>query len=495
MHHRKAHAGGMKVEVAALQRVTTQMRRWLPGRTASTLVGGVLWAMGLMAQEVPLPAFNGPYGISGIMVEGNRQTKEHVIIRELTFNEGDTLAPDALYERLERSRQNLMNLGLFNTVELMPTFLGPHEVFITVTVNERWYWWPQPRIHIADPNFNTWWLTKDLRRLNYGIDLYRSNLRGRNETLVARVQLGYSKAFGLAYRVPFIDRRQRWGVQLAGGYGEQDEITIGTTDNKRTLLRTPTRNIIHHWSTEGALTLRQAHDVRHAWSLAWHHTTVRDTVVHANPQYLLAGVRETAFPSIGYSLIVDERDSRAFPLKGRYVKVQARQHGLGGSQPDVTALQATLQQSWLVGQRWSLGAGLNGKTSRGTQCHYFLQEGLGYDQYLRGYEYYVIDGQHFVLGKFNALFTLIKPRSYRIEAIPLEPFRTVYIALYLNIFSDQGYVWDRAHGRINPLSNQWQQSYGIGLDLVTSYDQVVRVEGTVNGLRETGFYLHFTQPF
>lgn len=46
-----------------------------------------------------------------------------------------------------------------------------------------------------------------------------------------------------------------------------------------------------------------------------------------------------------------------------------------------------------------------------------------------------------------------------------------------------------------PLANRWQGGYGLGLDLVTSYDQVLRLEGTLNALGEAGFYLHFTQPF
>jgi hypothetical protein len=36
---------------------------------------------------------------------------------------------------------------------------------------------------------------------------------------------------------------------------------------------------------------------------------------------------------------------------------------------------------------------------------------------------------------------------------------------------------------------------GLGLDLVTSYDQVLRLEAAVNHLGETGLYLHFSQPF
>jgi hypothetical protein len=82
-----------------------------------------------------------------------------------------------------------------------------------------------------------------------------------------------------------------------------------------------------------------------------------------------------------------------------------------------------------------------------------------------------------------------------VEAIPFEAFRTLYVAVYLNAFTDQGYVADAVNGAANPLANQWQQGYGLGLDLVTSYDQVLRMEWAVNRLSETGFYLHFTQPF
>ncbi len=81
------------------------------------------------------------------------------------------------------------------------------------------------------------------------------------------------------------------------------------------------------------------------------------------------------------------------------------------------------------------------------------------------------------------------------EVVPLESFRTLYLAVYLNAFADVGCVWDDRYGAVNPLSNTWQQGYGLGLDIVSSYDQVLRLEYTINGLSETGFYLHFSQPF
>ena len=65
------------------------------------------------AQQVPDTAAS--VVIRGIVVNGNKVTKERIILRELVVHEGDTLTSRTLYEKLERSRQNLMNTGLFNT--------------------------------------------------------------------------------------------------------------------------------------------------------------------------------------------------------------------------------------------------------------------------------------------------------------------------------------------------------------------------------------------
>ena len=79
--------------------------------------------------------------------------------------------------------------------------------------------------------------------------------------------------------------------------------------------------------------------------------------------------------------------------------------------------------------------------------------------------------------------------------IPIEAFRTFYFALYLNLYSDLGRVWDSRYAALNPLSNRWINGNGLGLDLVTSYDQVLRAEYSVNSQGDHGFFLHFTQPF
>ena len=68
-----------------------------------------------------------------------------------------------------------------------------------------------------------------------------------------------------------------------------------------------------------------------------------------------------------------------------------------------------------------------------------------------------------------------------------------HYAFYLNTFVDVGYVNDDIYLN-NSLANQFMLGYGIGIDFVTYYDKVIRVEFSTNRLNEFGFFLHFVQP-
>jgi outer membrane protein assembly factor BamA len=446
--------------------------------------------LGLCAQEQRV--------VSGIVVEGNKRTRERIILRELVFHEGDTLTTDALYEQLERSRQNLMNTALFNSVVLLPTYLPGSDVFITITVNERWYLWPSPIIQLADPNFNTWWLTKDFSRINYGAYLYQYNFRGLNETIYLKMQFGYARQFGLRYKVPYFDKRQRWGFSIGGQFAEQREITIGTVDNKRVLFSQPDLNARTEWKGDVQMTLRPTHDLRHSWTLGYVQAGVQDTIGVLAPDYFGQGALDTRYLVLGYGLVHDERDSRAYTRDGHYAELRLWRFGLGLGDlnaPDLTTAYATIKHWQKLSERWTVSLTGRGKTTWGNPVPYYVQEGLGYENFIRGYEYYVIDGQHYVLGKADAAFALIKPRQYTVDQVPIESFRTLYVALYLDVYVDLGHVWDDQYDDVNFLAGSWQSGYGAGLDLVTSYDQVLRIEYSFNALGEGGLFLHFTQPF
>ena len=437
--------------------------------------------------------------ILGISISGNKITKERIILREMLVQEGDTLAEEELTLRMERGRQNLMNTGLFNTVAVLPLYIDAAHAMVEVSVHERWTIWPSPIFELADPNFNTWWRTfgRDLGRVNYGAYLYKYNFRGRNETLYIKAQFGYARQFGFRYKVPGIDQRGRWGMSIGAYYTEQAEVTAATSGNRRVLLRRSDGPNRDEQKADLEVSYRRSHDVRHFLRAAFVQASARDTVIATAIDYFDGPALSARYLTLGYGITWDRRDLRIFPRAGHYAEARVDRLGLGllsDHAPEITTAYATVKKWWKLGAPLSLALGMRGKYTWGTPP-YYAQEGLGYGHYVRGYEYYVIDGEHFALGKANAIVQLVRPRNQRVEFMPAEAFRSLYFALYLNLYADVGQVWDSRYGASNHLAGQWMSGYGAGIDLVSSYDQVIRMEYTLNALGQHGFFLHFSQPF
>ncbi|HRH37013.1 MAG TPA: BamA/TamA family outer membrane protein, partial [Flavobacteriales bacterium] len=278
----------------------------------------------------------------------------------------------------------------------------------------------------------------------------------------------------------------------------QAEVTAGTVNNKRLLIRNDNGPNRQEQRADVEISLRRSHDVRHFWRVGFNQAEIGDTIAQRALDYFNGhSANHTRFLSAGYSLIWDQRDLKIYPRSGHYEELRVDRIGigvLGKNAPDITTAYATTKKWWRLNDAFTLALALRGKHTWGTPS-YYVQEGLGYSNFVRGYEYYVIDGSSFALGKGNLIFQLFRPRTQRVEVMPMEAFRTAYFALYLNLFVDAGRVWDKRYQQVNFLANQWMSGYGAGLDLVASYDQVIRCEYTFNALGQRGFFLHFTQPF
>ena len=167
--------------------------------------------------------------IGSISISGNKKTKSPIILRELTFRSNDTIDLKSIEQLLKRSEQNLLNTSLFNfatiTSELNEENLS---VSINIAVSERWYLWPSPVFEIQDRNFNTWWETKDLFRINYGLFLSMYNVRGRNETAVLKFRKGYTELYGFSYKIPYLDKKQNLGANISVNYSRNNEVAFNT---------------------------------------------------------------------------------------------------------------------------------------------------------------------------------------------------------------------------------------------------------------------------
>src|SRR5690606_1749219 len=103
------------------------------------------------------------------------------------------------------------------------------------------------------------------------------------------------------------------------------------------------------------------------------------------------------------------------------------------------------------------------------------------------------DGRHHVLFKSNLKFKFLD-KTKTISRIKDSRFNHLPIKCFITSFADAGFVWSNQNNFSNSLQNQLLSGYGLGLDVVTYYDRIFRVEFSFNHLNENGLFLHFTQP-
>jgi len=128
----------------------------------------------ILAVILFLQGMPGAFAVQGagmidlIRFSGNEVTKESIMRQEMVVSEGDPL--DA--GKIEKSRQAIMNLGLFKTVEAEVLEEEGTNVLL-ITVDERFYILPLP---LLDARLEE-------KEYSYGIDLRYDNLLGLNQRL------------------------------------------------------------------------------------------------------------------------------------------------------------------------------------------------------------------------------------------------------------------------------------------------------------------------
>lgn len=440
--------------------------------------------------------------IGSIKINGNRITKERIILRELLLFPGDTISLGELDTLIIRSEENLMNTSLFNFAEISYTGHSPanRAVDIQVDVTERWYVWPIPYIRLGDRNFNVWWETRDFGRLSYGVNIDWRNFRGRKENLTASFQFGYDQLVGIKYTNPYLNRSQTLGLSIGASYARNHESVYITRDDKPQFYRQGSGYARKEASVFIQFSLRPSVYNTHHFDLTYEHYDFSDSLLSLNYDLAPAGSGNFGFVSMHYAYKSDHRDYKHYPLKGYYFDVELVKQGfpfIDASGIDNFYAMATFRKFWEFHPRIYYAAGLNCKFSTSDDEPYFLTRAIGYDRdVVRAYEYYVSDGLSFGILKTNLKFALVPYRVHEIGFIRSEKFRKTFFALYLNLFADAGYA---ANEQVDPtlgnkLQNELLVGYGAGLDFTTYYDIVIRMEYSFNKLGESGFFLHFRAP-
>jgi outer membrane protein assembly factor BamA len=436
--------------------------------------------------------------IDNIFITGNNKTKSKIILRELSIERGKRYAINSLDEILERDRNNIYNTKLFNTVEVGILELNFEKVDIVIKVTERWYLFPIPLVDIIDRNFNDWWVNQDhdFSRIIYGLSVYHFNMRGMNERMTLTAQFGYSKRYEFKYEFPYIDASQRNGMGFFIRYQEYTNLHYDNIENKRiffdsdSLLKKGIFTGINYVRRNSLYT-------RHYVNLRYSDFQVADTIIALNPNYLgIPGNRQRYF-SLKYTISHDRRDIVAYPLEGYNISASVEKIGFGiYDDVDVLNFRASYARYIKLKRGFYFSNYSSAYLSTPKSQPYSVINGLGFGtDVVRGYELYVIHGRNYFVNKTSLKKVLLKG-SKKLKNFPLEQFNHFPYAVYLKTYFDIGYSTNTQQYEGNRfLADQILYGGGMGLDIVTMYDIVIRLEYSFNSIGESAFFFHIQSEF
>ncbi|WP_345237703.1 POTRA domain-containing protein [Hymenobacter saemangeumensis] len=436
----------------------------------------------------------GRAAVATILFAGNDITRERILRAELDFHEGDSLDLSELRTRLEANRRRLFNLQLFHAVSTQASCRAG-KLFVIFALQERFYTFPVPILSLADRNFRSWLNRTDRwQRVDYGLHLLRTNFRGRNEQVIANLQFGFNRKYELFYEAPGLGPYRRVGFGMGISYYQSHTLDYITQSDRQVPLREDESFPVQRFYSTGGLRFRHTVQFLTALDVAYHQEKITETVNQLNPTYF-NGLTRREFVNISLVSTRNERNTFAYPLTGRYLQAMlAHRQFLNSTLPALTTLRLRYARYLSLGHGFYYAAGLSGQARISRQLAYADSRALGYEALVRGYDEYVIDGQHYGLFQQGLSYRPFKASQLRLGAIRNPKINTIPLVLYLNLFTDAGYVVSNLSLPQNRLPNRLLSAVGVGLHLVTYYDRVFTAEYTLNGLGETGYFFRTSFP-
>ncbi len=140
--------------------------------------------------------------------------------------------------------------------------------------------------------------------------------------------------------------------------------------------------------------------------------------------------------------------------------------------------------------------GFNGLSLQKNVEGYIFDRAFGYDDVtLRGYEFYVADGQHYAAFSPTIRYNILPTSVYYLKFLRFLPkFNRIHMTIYGKSFFDAGYVFHKYPNSSNTLSNKLLLSCGLGLDIVTYYDITLSIDYSFNQLRKPGLFISLKAP-
>jgi hypothetical protein len=121
---------------------------------------------------------------------------------------------------------------------------------------------------------------------------------------------------------------------------------------------------------------------------------------------------------------------------------------------------------------------------------------VGYDGVsICGYDYYVIDGQHFGVFNSTVKFLLLPKTEKYFKCLRNIPkFNPVPLTIYIKAMGDAGYIRNSHAYLTNNMCNSMLLGTGIGIDCISYYDMLFSLSYCINRSGTRGIYFGINIP-
>lgn len=430
--------------------------------------------------------------IRDIFLYGNKKTKDGILLREIPVVKGQSYSMPFILRSIQRANENLMNTSLFVTVKTDFTHWYNDSIDIVVNVSERWYYIPLPILEPVDRNWNVW-ITQykvSLERINYGLRLRAQNITGRNDKLNLFWVGGYTKQYMVKYENPFISKDLKHGAFIEMSYSKKREINYTTRQNQQVFFKDDNSFASTSMRFGLGYSYRKGSIVRHNVKLFVYKESIADTVARLNPKFFGNGTTDQVFPELQYKYQYLGVDFIPYPLRGFKTEFNFLKRGMGGNTGmNLWMFNLKAEKFFPLTKTVNFSLQGEGTLKLPFKQPYYNQKLLGYsDNYLRGLEYYVIDG---VAGGMLNTTIRKKVADFKIKTgFSSKTYSAIPFQIYLKAYGDVGYVYNKENITGNILTNKMLYTGGVGLDVVTIYDMILRLEFSFNQLKERALFIH-----
>jgi outer membrane protein assembly factor BamA len=380
--------------------------------------------------------------IEAIVIIGNKTTGENVIRRELLFSEGDFVSEDKLRESQER----LLNLYLFNRVEMYSIPQENNTILVVIEVTEQLYFYPIPLFDINE---------RDWGKLSYGLSVVHSNFRGQNEDLWLGAWFGYRPGYGFSYSDQWAGDSLHLATSLNFSKVTFDHHTLGFEE----------RHIFADASVGKWWNLYLKTEL----TLAYDRISVDPEI---SPLLFSQKATEHLWSAL-LSLRYDTRNIYAYPESGWYTFFSILKNGLFQKYNNYYRLTGDIRKYIPIGS--FILAGRFYQSNLFDQIPIYRLNYIGFNERIRGHFYDVREGKHVQVASLALRFPIIPIHylSFVFPGIPNPYLKNLKIGLNGGFFIDSGIVWGRSH---EYGWNNFKTGFGFGLHLRMPYVEVFRID-------------------